>query len=108
MSDGKKSKNTEDIATTLYGSHRFGPPECPPGTDGIFSHCACGASEDAVGNCGSSFSPSANPLPDPKQCRLHPLSNNELIELVHQLEKKRDKLSEELVAIKRKLAELIG
>lgn len=55
-----------------YGPHFFGKATFV--SDCAIAECACGASEGAVSGCGPTLSPAPDPLPDPSQCRLNPLS----------------------------------
>lgn len=60
-----------------YGVHNFFF-DVDHGYYGSFYRCQCGAMEFSSSHgmgCGEmGFSPAKDPLPDPKQCRLNPLT----------------------------------
>lgn len=56
-----------------YGPHHFVLSKYDS-SDVVSADCACGASEGAVAGCGATLSPAPDPLPNPHQCRLNPIS----------------------------------
>ncbi|MFA6594058.1 MAG: hypothetical protein WCT16_02260 [Candidatus Buchananbacteria bacterium] len=86
-----------------YGRHLWGNPENPAGCDATFTTCMlCGAVMGGCSGCGHSDpSGGKNPQPDPHLCGYHPLSREELLVLVSQLEAEIEKMEVEIEKIKK-------